>query len=984
MHQPPSTLHPRRLRIAVALVAAASMLLVPLQTQVSKAQDTRTHVEFSVGHYIPNIPESGPISTIAVDPRDRRDILVASETGGMFRSSNSGTSWVHEDGLPSPQVEDITYLQDGSDEPIATASQDMESGRGGGLYVDRPEGWRQVSGAFPPAVGGCSATPSFHGISIAPDTHSVYVATDCGVSSASADLSSFSHFQVSGSSQMTTVVALSGGRIIAGGPSGVWYSTNSGGSWSQGFEVSGGSIGGSPGAINDLHGLAPDARGGSRAYLVSQVGVSQTVIETRLFETVDGGQTWHRVAAPVGNVGFCGGISNVHSVIRNDQVFLYFGNACGTSVAHFGTGQEAYSALGLGNWTPLVNQHTDTRDLAIDPSSGLPYLLSSDGGLERSNNGTNFTFIGGPANGLDADQVTEVTGQYVGLDSQPDLYFATQHNDIWAMQGTNETVLRHDCCEGFFVQLRPHVPGAANDIMGYTACDPCGNRLAHIHMDTPTHWTDVETGVGSPKLLYLSHYVEAVDNHHGFTPGLMYTDSGGITGRWSRLAFISQPMYDLPKVSPLNSGTPTLYQAINLQADTNQEAHVQLARVNNVTWGETAATLYPAMTNFGSLGALPTAFAWYEVYAVDPNDPNRLIAPDVSDGNMKISTSGAGNWTDIPHLDDTINHGSQYNFSVPVNNRLVPNASVVSICPYDSSRVLIGTHQGGAYFSYDGGTTWTPVTGSNQITNATSVFWLNGCGRAYMSTYGRGIFSIAAQVQTEVIEPNNPCQPEICRLEAIVTHYLQRPHPWPNPSNGLVLTDGSILAVKTAKGITTVTVSDGSTVTAYRSMPKNIRIVRKATAPVVSKSYVQALFFSGGKPVGEMTGSKPLLLFPLAKGKEGEMLKAPTVPSQGTVDINTGARIDGNGYALLNPGSPLIVDAFPAQSLKQELELSIDGDVVAKADPGSKSISYVDKTPDFSIGSHTVRLLALNEKGLVDLVSEQFVVPNGDSPGEKE
>ena len=97
----------------------------------------QTSVTFSVGPIHPDVLLNGPISTIAVDPRNERHILVASETGGMF-STSDGVTWGHENSLRSDRVLAIAFLPDNGPDftrrAVATASDEYEA-IGGGIWV---------------------------------------------------------------------------------------------------------------------------------------------------------------------------------------------------------------------------------------------------------------------------------------------------------------------------------------------------------------------------------------------------------------------------------------------------------------------------------------------------------------------------------------------------------------------------------------------------------------------------------------------------------------------------------------------------------------------------------------------------------------------------------------------------------------------------------------------------------------------------------
>src|SRR4051794_24273352 len=81
--------------LAVCLAVLASVMLRSSATASTAL--TRIVPYSSFSHYVPNIPYSGPINTLAVYPGDDTEVWAASETGGVFFSNNSGLDWTRDE-----------------------------------------------------------------------------------------------------------------------------------------------------------------------------------------------------------------------------------------------------------------------------------------------------------------------------------------------------------------------------------------------------------------------------------------------------------------------------------------------------------------------------------------------------------------------------------------------------------------------------------------------------------------------------------------------------------------------------------------------------------------------------------------------------------------------------------------------------------------------------------------------------------------------
>lgn len=940
----------------------------------STTQRARVVVTFRVTHFNAGIPNSGPLNTVAVDPQDEQRVVVASETGGIFRSSNGGSSWLRDDGFPGYRAQAVAYLQAGSrvlGTPtfacpcvLATTGPAWEASGGGGAYISYgpSNSWTRLANIFPDAGPRCPSDPAARGIAIAPDTGEIYIATDCGLAVGTA-AATFTPIDIGDApdAEVSSVVALGGGHLIVGGPTmGVWHSSDGGMRWEQ--ESTGiGNL-----RAKDIHAFAADPRGDDRAYVVND--------QTDLYETTDGGRTWHQIAAPRGG-GACGGIGNVHAVKDGGTLHLYFGNWCDTKVASTPVSAEPYATIGLSSWTTLDVDHGDTRDLAFHPSTGSPYLLTSDGGIHRTTDGRTFRFVGGPVSGLDADQVTEVHGQYVPGLAAPDVYFGTQHNSVWSMRGT--AALAATGGEGFSIGLPRRVTSSTHNRIVYTTCLGCSNRISDPHFAGETSWPDPEPGVGGPIFVAPNRYLQAVDSNNGFTAGLQYTASEGPP--WRQIVNIPQPLYGLGQVAG-PATKPTLVQAYDAGPRADGLSQVHLLRVSRFTGASPARLTYGAMRGFGGLGVTGTEFAWYEVFAVDPANPARIIAPDVLQGDVRRSLNGGDDWTPISGLDDLVTHGGDYMFSIRNGARMHPLISTISICPDNSSRVLIGTQQGGAYFSYDGGTNWMPVTGSEPIVFATSIWWLDGCAAAYMSSYARGIFRIDMQIRTSFVRPLTICEqaPEICRARTRARRLGD-----PARVRGAIVADGRIASIRHAGRATYLTVTPGSVVIPVNALPKTVKILTAARLGSTSR-YIQAVFFVGSKLRQKVVGRTPLRFRPLPPSRIGKGLAKPPAPQRATLEVVGDGKVNGNGYALVEAGSRLTIKGTLLSSADESLEIWIDGRPVSQIKPEGTAVSFVAKpgVATDTVGVHSAELVTGTSKPTF-LASAFYVVPNSDSAEKK-
>lgn len=943
--------------LLMSLVTATSLL--PFCSDVIAHN---LNVTFRVSQINHRVPPHGPINTIGVDPVNQNNVLVASDTGGLFRNSEEG-NWRHEDSLPSNNTVDIAYLRGGG---VIVSTADGFEALGGGVWIQRGANWinlARVHSLFPAPESRCPATPGAYDIDLAPDTGQIYVATDCGVTIGSPDAQTWQHVEIDGASSFKSITALGGGHLIVGGAGGVWYSRNGGTSWSPGTTAIS--------SVSSIHGLTRDPRGGDRAYAVND--------SRQLYQTTNGGSTWSQVTVNPGR-GNCGGIAFIKAVRQSPRVRLYFGNRCDTLTSSFDTLSEPTGTP--PNWTVLPVDHDpapDTRDLAFHPRTGNPYLMSSDKGLDTTSDGTNFTWIGADT-GLNANQITEVRGQYVGAGSTPDMYFATWHNGVMGVGGSSTAGA---CPEGWGLGVLRAVPRAADSRISVSC--PGQNLISDRLFINLTQWSAPAQGLSPPVILAPSTYVQGTEPAAAYplrTRGLQYTTNTGSS--WRQIVQIRQPLRDLAKPAGPASD-PTLIQAIQTSTTRNGQQEVGLVRVSGFFSGAAATLEYPWMDGFGTIAVFPTQI-WYEVYAVDPNDATHMIAADGLTNNVKVTTDGGDLWSPIPGLTDLVSHRGEYRMGKPVGDRVASLVSAISFCPDNSNRVLMGTQYGGVYFSYDSGQTWMQVTGSEGVVPTSSFFWLNNCGSAWASTWGRGIW----QIDMTLNYPFNwsdllRCRP--CPFDKFNRKDLLDDFPDPKSVEALVVLDGRITAINESGGTTFITVSQGSVLARHGTLSKLKVVFQKGTeaadSSLSSENVIQGVVFHA-KKMSLITGKSRLDLYSKVARKKGGPGKGHVQDSTPQSPIEVISTMNSFGTAAVLTGEPLMILVHTIESVgNQSLMIQVDGKEVAKIDASQKTFEYVDKLTQWSKGRHVVTLASAGPSGSQTVWQTNFLVPYGNEYLEK-
>jgi len=356
----------------------------------------------------PPIRPGGRANTIAVHPNGSVT-LVASESGGLFQSTDGGNKWQHVDSLPVFYTNAVAFAKDNV--VIVTATEDFSVSNRGGIWRSENGGksWAQVTS--PSAPSGVTLRFSAYEISIAPDTGNIYVATSFGVSIGDPEGKTWTHvdpfgfvFGNAGDRRVISVLALPKNLVLAGGPAGIVRSTDGGTTW-VGTTALGLAI--ADWVIGDMHAFGRSPAANDQAYVVAPAKLDDAKQKFAgllkdpfnaackdtecqymvLYRTTDGGDTWKgQFIAPLNTCrpkgGCCGGIGFVKAIGKGTSFDLYVSNRC--IVWKLPHGATTWETLIRWDFDPSLktSEVGDTRDLAFN-TKNEPILVASDGGLAR-------------------------------------------------------------------------------------------------------------------------------------------------------------------------------------------------------------------------------------------------------------------------------------------------------------------------------------------------------------------------------------------------------------------------------------------------------------------------------------------------------------------------------------------------------------------------------------------------------------------------
>jgi hypothetical protein len=726
----------------VKAVAVISLWIAFLVSPVTDAQAQRVR-HWSLIESQLRIPNGGRANTIALFPGNPARMFVASESGGLFYSENGGGTWTHNDNLPVSSTQSVVYKPTNSNVLYASAKADFKTGNGGGVWIGGTNGdsWQKADLNAP----GLGERLSGYEISVQRATGRVYAGTSDGAFKSGDIGAPWEYIDVFGGSDKSVYSVLATDtHVYYGGPRGVRSYNPATGVFTAT----------SLGAVRTMHAFGTSPIAGSPVFAVTATG---------LVVTRDNGTSWLPLSAPAA-AGGCKGIPFIKAataVTVNDVTYydLHYSNGCWLYKGVAAIGGTAQATA--GSWESADLDHSDPRDLAI--VQRIPKLLASNGGVHRtSDDGHTWRLTGAGAGGFNALEIHEVKGQRIQhnhLSSTFDLYVGTQDNNLWAVDGDSGHLSSHSI-GGHHIETDRIVPPGLAPKITFAICPfACVSRFSNRLFANVTLWPDAPNHRRTPVAIRDCQFVQGF--HERRTIGLAVTEQCGTD--WQTFATFPVETRDVPKVARSGFGDPLattiLYQAYKPNQIAPEWAFSggRLLRAHRQLFSsDEGAAVYPLMNGFGLIGITPTMLP---VFAVDPGDPDHVIASDVVSGIMQQTTNGGDQWETMTSLTNAVRE-NDLKFAAPLNGPAVGNVfslvTSVSFSPQDPSVVLAGTSEGGIYVSNDHGTNWTRIAGTERLPNVTSFAWENA-NRVYVSTFGRGLWRLDNRTVAAPADFNELC-----------------------------------------------------------------------------------------------------------------------------------------------------------------------------------------------------------------------------------
>lgn len=689
--------------------------------------------------------DGGRVQSIAVNPLNRSDIIIACQWGGLWKTVDGTPHWFPLDGLPALFAIDVAFAPDGLT-VIATTARDNRVVNGGGIWVSRDGGysWFKPATATPPVGGRILERIGGAEISFAPDIRGrVYAGTDYGVAISDDNGASWTHTILDPATSVDddrmqdlalSVLALPGDRALATSRRGVYMKNPGVRTWTQiraGYFANGFKM-------MDVSPLDAD-----------KVFILQDYNTLFLFEVAS--SSWTTLALP-GGVSRAPFVRVSRSNAGPDAIDIWYG--AGTVLRRATrTGIAAIRSTAPGDWISMGRSnglHDDSGHLGLDHDA-RPVLYGSDGGVFRPTNAdaTSWTRASTGRGGLNSYQITSLAGTVstAGAAPQTSLYFATQDNGLWSSADEGVTWPFNDCAEGFHIRVRPHIAAGDDITVGYgkIGCAPSSSMFSNANFIGSRAVPDDLTGGGtvdsaSQAFLirpgYWARYRPPVTGD----PEIYVSDDNGL--HWRKRAVL--PMQSAGVFQPsiprqrFRLGRPPRASLYLPFYDTRIGLiHLPDALASGVRT-LTAGELIRLPDN-GSLGVRATEFDWQAVFAVDPNDPRFIIAPDANNGVVKVTRDGGATWaTDVELTRAVTENGSLMMYDGDAWHLQVTH---IAFDPRDSNRILVGTRDAGSFVSIDHGISWWKIANSERAHYVTG-FFFKDTYLVYAATYGRGLWKI--------------------------------------------------------------------------------------------------------------------------------------------------------------------------------------------------------------------------------------------------
>ena len=665
----------------------------------------------------PNGASGGRVNGLASHPNNNTTFFAASEWGGLWQTTDAGQNWAPLPGHVPQATWDVEVHPTTPATIFATSYFDGRVNSRAGISVSTDGGvtWTRPATATPPA-GSCVLAarrnePSAFGISIDPAVpNTVWIGTNCGLA-VSTDSGVTWRFidptPANLADDIFDVVAHNGGTVDVCGTDGHLRSVDGGVTWTTaaGF---------------------PRPAGGRCSLAISpdEPYVIFIADGTNARESNDGGATWTNYGVFPGNQG------RVPFVATNDRAgnafdlwsgdINLFRAACTTPTPAAPGG--AQRCPGMAAWTTeTTNSHVDVGDIVFDSQVAVdacPMLFSNDGGVYLETVGTS---PGCHTPNWEQPTVTphamwlyDIEGAQQSGAASEDIYIGQQDTGTFGAPDApvnDPDWTNYACCDVFDVAAE-----TAQSVR--TACcfnvppNPPGTRFNQLAIRTTATGATTNLAAGNYPAGVIPSFND-VDMIANFGAGAyaLVTNAGVFVTQninatavaWTQLGAATTPANACGIQVANAGGTPTFFV----------KSGGCIGNAGGSLWSYTGTAAGGAWQQIFRRGT-----STFGSSAVDPNDPNTLIASDLGGGNvaMVMTTDGGANWNPMPQLDNLMTGGGAYMMRTvrgPTRGQGFggyDQPSMVGISPADPNVMVAGAIDAGVFLSTDAGATWQLVT----------------------------------------------------------------------------------------------------------------------------------------------------------------------------------------------------------------------------------------------------------------------------------
>jgi uncharacterized repeat protein (TIGR01451 family) len=764
-------------RVRVAPIGLSAMLA--LTTIVSSAPAPAAAAAPSVltdvnPDGLPGEPRFGGRALgITISPTNNQNAFVASERGGIWRSTNGGQNWSHVNDVPLTISRDVTYDPQDASILIATGQYLGRTAELGGIWrsTDGGASWSKPATSIP----GCTTETSAWGIAIPNDPvehTNVFVGTTCGIAMSDDSGATWSHvdpcdaldagFCAAARTYWDVEARVVGGQVQVDACSdeGFFRSTDGGTTWSAPDPASPSLTG-----LNPCH-IATAPGDANTVYLANWSGVNASGFCTsQLLESTTGGTAGSWVTMNVSAANCRDAWVVTHPALDGDASHfeVYYGDSVTMRRQHCDLGTTPRCDAGVANW-PAANTgaHSDPSDVAFDSSAanGCPQIHSTDGGISVTND-CGATWIDGNRGYHALDVVTFAGTTQPG---QTDLYAGTQDNGIYVTQDGAASWSRPVGADGYNV-LADHNPPAR---VFYRQCFGCNDFIANPGIAGAAGFTDPPGVVPTfARVTQFGPQSYAMITSDGGTPAqwtaYVTTDEGA---NWAQMG--PSPLPGSPGEIKASgpAGSPTFFLRLNVGGT---------PRIYRLS-GPLDATATLALANTGL--SWPSA-AW----DVNPSDPNRLYATDLVTNDMRQSSNGGASWTADDALTDLVTGDGTFRFD---SNTLGSHVSAVAF-DENSPAIMVGTRTAGLFVSVTDGAAWLNVPGGEPLSDYRDFFFDENADLIYAATQGRGVWRIDLPEADLRVDKADSVDPAVAGEE--LTYTVTVTNDGPDTAYGAVLVD---------------------------------------------------------------------------------------------------------------------------------------------------------------------------------------------------